>query len=1098
MEHVRISVPQSGIWFNEQLSDLGAVHHMPFAVRFAGPVDIPALGRACARVVERHPLLRAAIRQTDGVPYLVEGLPVRVELGSDPEEEILRPFDLEKGPLARMSLLDDGRLLVVVHHLAFDGQSTDVFVADLAACYRAEVEGFAPELPGLGPGEGPDQEAARIAAGAPAARAYWSGRWAEPDEVVLPGFDRSDQEVQAGDAVEFRLPESVLANAAERLGVTRFELVVASVHALLRRYGNERPVTALDLGLRPAEALGRIGVYVNELPFASEPSPDVSFAEFARSVRAGLRELYRVREVPLGRAVSGLRPGVSLAPVSLTYRRRIAPPSGTSVDWVVFNRTARNALRIHLVDGPDGLGVMFQFAPRSIARADVERIAAHWQAILAQVTKNPDIALRGLEVADGPVVAGADTAYPQVSVLDLVQEQVASTPDAVAVISGETRLTYAELDRLAERLSEQLRLAGVKTGDLVALSAGRSERSVTGVLACWKAGTAYLPLDPAYPAERLNYILTDSGAKVLLADPGTHLPGVTVVPFADPHTDHAPTTAASFADRAAAVSVAVPGVDHVGSSADLAAAVSFADAGVDRLDSGADHAVAASFANQGANHSAADAASFAAPGTDHAAAVSFPGPGTNQVASVSDSGADLADGVSFAGPGSDSGTGDVGAFAGSSSYPVAASVVSRSQSDSVGGELAYVIYTSGSTGRPKGVEIEHRALANLLLAMRDELRAEAGNVWLAVTSLSFDISVLELWLPLITGGSVVVAAEPETADGAALTKLAERHRISHLQATPSTWRLLLDAGFAFEGTALTGGEALPLPLAGQLRARVGRLLNMYGPTETTIWSTLADIPLNPDRVRIGRPLANTQLLILDDNLDPVPRGVPGELYIAGAGLARGYLNRPELTAERFLTQPVRMYRTGDRVRLRGDELEFLGRTDNQIKLRGHRIELGEIEACLLAHAKEAAVAVQDEQLIAYTVGGAPDLRRHLARQLPAYMVPAAFVELDTLPLTPNGKLDRAALPRYDEPVADVQAGGSPLEAVAEIWADVFGLAGIDPEESLFDLGGHSLTIAQIAARIRDRFNVDVPFYAFFDTPTIAGIAAMVSERGGIP
>ncbi|MEO3861963.1 amino acid adenylation domain-containing protein [Acrocarpospora sp. B8E8] len=966
MEHVRISVPQSGIWFNEQLSDLGAVHHMPFAVRFAGPVDIPALGRACARVVERHPLLRAAIRQTDGVPYLVEGLPVRVELGSDPEEEILRPFDLENGPLARMSLLDDGRLLVVVHHLAFDGQSTDVFVADLAACYRAEVEGFAPELPGLGPGEDPDQEAARIAAGVPVARAYWSGRWAEPDEVVLPGFDRSDQEVQAGDAVEFRLPECVLRDAAERLGVARFELVVASVHALLRRYGNERPVTALDLGVRPAEAHGRIGVYVNELPFASEPSPDVSFAEFARSVRAGLRELYRVREVPLGRAVSGLRPGVSLAPVSLTYRRRIAPPSGTSVDWVVFNRTARNALRIHLVDGPGGLGVMFQFAPRSIARADVERIAAHWQAILAQVTKNPDIALRGLAIADGPVVAGADTAYPQVSVLDLVQEQVASTPDAVAVISGETRLTYAELDRLAERMSEQLRLAGVKTGDLVALSAGRSERLVTGVLACWKAGAAYLPLDPAYPAERLNYLLTDSRAKVLLADPGTHMPGVTVVPFADPHTDHAPTTAASFADHAA------------------------------------------------------------------------------------------------------------------------------------GGELAYVIYTSGSTGRPKGVEIEHRALANLLLAMRDELRAEAGNVWLAVTSLSFDISVLELWLPLITGGSVVVAAEPDTADGAALTKLAERHRISHLQATPSTWRLLLDAGFAFEGTALTGGEALPLPLAGQLRARVGRLLNMYGPTETTIWSTLADIPLDPDRVSIGRPLANTQLLILDDNLEPVPGGVPGELYIAGAGLARGYLNRPELTAERFLTQPVRMYRTGDRVRLRGDELEFLGRTDNQIKLRGHRIELGEIEACLLAHAKEAAVAVQDEQLIAYTVGGAPDLRRHLARQLPAYMMPAAFVELDALPLTPNGKLDRAALPRYDEPVADVQAGESPLEAVTEIWADVFGLDGIDPEESLFDLGGHSLTIAQIAARIRDRFNVDVPFYAFFDTPTIAGIAAVVSERGGIP
>ncbi|GAA0392821.1 hypothetical protein Acor_62950 [Acrocarpospora corrugata] len=982
MEHVRISVPQSGIWFNEQLSDLGAVHHMPFAVRFAGPVDVQALGRACARVVARHPMLRAAVRQSDGVPYLVEGKPVRVELGSDPGMEIALPFDLERGPLARLSLLDDGRLLVVVHHLAFDGQSTDVFVADLAECYRAEVAGFPPELPVFGPGEDPDREAARVAAGVPAARAYWSGRWAEPDEVVLPGFDRPDQEVQEGEAVEFRLPESVLGDAAERLGVTRFELVVASVHALLRRYGNERPVTALDLGVRPAEARGHIGVYVNELPFASEPSPAMGFAEFARLVRANLRELYRVREVPLGRAVSGLRPGVSLAPVSLTYRRRIAPPPGMAVDWVVFNETARNALRIHLVDGPDGLGVMFQFPPRSIARADVERIAAHWQAILAQVTKNPDTALQELDVADGTVVAGVDTAYPQVSALELFGEQVADAPDAVAVVSGDARLSYAELDLLSGQLAERLRTAGVRDGDLVALSAGRSERLVAGVLACWKAGAAYLPLDPAYPAERLDYILADSGAKVLLADPGTRLTGATLVRLDEP----------------ALTALEVAALGELSTASD--------------------------------------------------------GAGLGELAST--------------------------AFDGSADH------------------LAYVIYTSGSTGRPKGVEIGHGALTNLLLAMRDELDAKAGNVWMAVTSLSFDISALELWLPLITGGSVVIAAEPDTADGAALTKLAKQHAVTHLQATPSTWRLLLDAGFAFDGTALTGGEALPLPLAVQLRPRVGRLLNMYGPTETTIWSTIADIPSDPARISIGRPLANTQLHILDDNLAPVPAGVPGELYIAGAGLARGYLNRPELTAERFRSEPVRMYRTGDRVRLRGDELEFLGRTDNQIKLRGHRIELGEIEACLLAYAKEAAVAVQDGKLVSYTVGGGSELRRHLARQLPAYMVPAAFVELDALPLTPNGKLDRAALPRHDEPAAPAApaTGVSPEAAVAEIWAEVLGMDGIDPEESLFDLGGHSLTIAQIAARIRDRFDVDVPFYAFFDTPTIAGIAAVVSDRGG--
>ncbi|WP_214107180.1 non-ribosomal peptide synthetase [Acrocarpospora catenulata] len=1050
MACVRISIPQSGIWFNEQLGTAGTTHHMPFGLRFTGPLDVPALRRACARLVARHPILRTAIQIADGLPHLTEGPPIPLsepttdphqevrrpfgpaagspvafpesdspqdvprlfgpapgapvafpESASDSRQEVRRPFDLAAGPLARFSLFGDGRLLVVAHHLVFDGQSTDVFVEDLAAFYRAEVEGGEPGLAPLGPVEAPEVEEARVGERLPAARAYWAERWFEPGEVVLPGLNRLEQEVQVGEAVEFRLPGAVLGDAAERLGVTRFEVVVASVHALLRRYGNERPVTALDLGVRPPEAAGWIGVYVNELPFASTPSPAIGFADFARQVRAGLRELYQVREVPLGRAVSGLRPGVSLAPISLTYRRRMAPPEfpglETSVDWVIFNHTARNALRVHLVDGPDGLGVMFQFPPASIARADVERIADHWLAILHHVTKYPDTPLRDLPIETLPQLRD-DTPYPAVTVPDLFQAQAARTPDAIAVTSGDTHLTYAELNALADRLAARLTDAGVRPGDLVALSAERSERMVAGVLACWKAQAAHLPLDPAYPADRLSYIAADSTARLLLTDQGTPVTGLPCIPLTDP------------------------------------------DAG---LPIGG--------------------------GTD---------PGT------------------WASIDRETGSGVEGSIGGEARSGAEARIDGRAGPR----DRAYVIYTSGSTGRPKGVEIDHGALSNLILAMRDRLDAGEADVWLAVTSLSFDISGLELWLPLVTGGRVIVVGEAEAADGDALARLVARHGVTHLQATPSTWRLLLEAGFSFGGTALAGGEALPLPLAEWLRPRVGRLFNVYGPTETTIWSTIAEIPPALERITIGGPLANTQLLVLDDSLDPVPEGVPGELYIAGAGVARGYLNRQALTATRFSPNPYgpagsRMYRTGDRVRLRGAELEFLGRTDDQIKLRGHRIELGEIESCLLAHAKEAAVAVWDDQLVAYTTSGSPELRRHLARTLPAYMVPSIFVDLPALPLTPNGKLDRAALPRPElpEPTGPT-TDGSARAVLAEIWAEVFGLDNIDPDESLFDLGGHSLTIAQIAARIRDRLEVEVPFYAFFDTPSVNGIAAVVAER----
>nr|WP_265872091.1 non-ribosomal peptide synthetase [Streptomyces drozdowiczii] len=553
--------------------------------------------------------------------------------------------------------------------------------------------------------------------------------------------------------------------------------------------------------------------------------------------------------------------------------------------------------------------------------------------------------------------------------------QAAATPDAVAVIEGDTTLTYAELDAAVRRRAHRLRAQGAGPGALVGIALPRSAAQLVAVLGTLTAGAAYLPLDPEHPAERLAFLRADSG--------------ITLETAADPGPED-----------------------------------------LDRLP---------------------DAPSAPAP---------------------------------------------------------------PARTDP-----AYVLYTSGSTGVPKGVEVSHAALANLLAALRDTTGTGSGSRWLGLTSLSFDISTVELFLPLVTGGTVVLVPEGRHRDGTALAELVDRHRLTHVQATPSGWRTLLAAGLhAPELVALTGGEALPDALARELHTAVGRLVNVYGPTETTVWSTAA--ALGPDDpVTIGRPLANTRTYVLDARLQPLPQGLTGELYIGGDGVAHGYRGRPGLTASRFVPDPygppgARLYRTGDLVRLTADgRIAFAGRSDTQVKVRGHRIELGEIDTALGSHSQVAQAATvlreapdgEPGRLVAYVVPaptGVPPtpetLRDHLARRLPAAALPDAYVTLDAMPLTPNGKLDRSALPEPprerttgETPVADASDEGV-TGTVLAIWRDVLDLDDLGPDEDLFDLGGHSLTVTAIAGRIRKEYGVAVPFDVFFDSPTVHGVAACVA------
>jgi amino acid adenylation domain-containing protein len=1022
---VAASAAQQGVWFTEQVGGAGSAYHLPLAIRFDGRLDVPALAGACEAVVDRHPPLACAIEERRGAPFLVAAAVrprvERVDVPAGPalddlvRREILRPFDLGRGPLVRFTLCALGPerhlLLVVAHHVVFDGGSKDVLVRDLVRLYEARAGGAAVALPPVPAwGDLAEEQRRRLESGLAAAEEHWSQRWGSPEGVTLPGLLRQVTGVEPGDSVGLDVDglSDALDGAVRALGASRFELLLTALLALLHRYGNDPAVVAVDLSTRTDAGRDSVGFFVNELPLSVPRLPGRTFADLLGATRIALHDLSRVRDVPLARAVPGIGPRTAVAPVSVSYRRRedAAGPRfagvAASVDWMPFNHAARGTLRVQVVDGPGSLAGSLQFSPDALDRRSAERVAGHLATLLGAALSSPAAPVARLPLLDGPerawlvdrcnrtaVDGGVAATVPA-----LFEAQVARTPAAPALVLGDRTLTYAELDAASGRLAARLRGDGVGRGALVAVCAERSAELVVGLLAVLRAGAAYVPLDPAHPMERLRFVLGDAGTGWLMTQRRL----------------------------------------------------------LDRLPEGA-----------------------------------------GRVLLLDDAAEPVAEPA--AGPGRAAGPGD----------------------------LAYVIYTSGSTGRPKGVEIEHRSLANVLRAIRGVAGGNEGDAWLAATSPSFDIAALELFLPLVTGGRVVVAGEDAARDGGALVDLMRQHAVTHAQATPSGWRLLLDAGFDEPGvTALCGGEALPPALARELRGRVGRLLNVYGPTETTVWSTAAEVPLPVAGVTIGAPVANTRVHLVDENVELVPVGIGAELCIGGEGVGRGYRRRAALTAERFVPDPfgppgARLYRTGDRaVRLPDGSIEFLGRVDGQVKILGHRVELGEIEAALLEHpgVVRAAVALRhgperDPRLVAYLVpreGSRPEpaeLRGHLGRVLPDHMVPRAFVELERLPLTPNGKLDRAALPEPPRPREE--AGERRPEAltglvrdVRDICCEVMKLDDIQPDESLFELGGHSLTMTMIASRIRKRLRMRLPLHVFYDEPTISGIVHALTAGQSAP
>ncbi|MDQ2857583.1 MAG: amino acid adenylation domain-containing protein [Candidatus Eremiobacteraeota bacterium] len=633
--------------------------------------------------------------------------------------------------------------------------------------------------------------------------------------------------------------------------------------------------------------------------------------------------------------------------------------------------------------------------------ATIERFAGHLRTLLGAVAADATLTVAALPILSADEFqtfarwnATEEPFRTDVGMVELLREQAARTPDAIAVQFEDATLTYAELDARANRLASYLQTRGVGPHVLVGLLVERSLDTHVAVLGIQRAGGAYIPIDPDYPRDRIEFMLSDSGAALAVSQESLRSKLPCTLPLV------------SLDDECEAI-----------------------------------------------------AAQSAAPPER------YPRPD----------------------------------------------------------EVAYVIYTSGSTGRPKGVQIEHRQLVNFLRGMEAVVRLGTGDTLVAVAPLAFDISGTDTYVPLTSGARVVVASREIALNPKALIALMERSGVTHMQATPSTWRMLIDAGWQGDAALkiLCGGEAIPPQLAAQLLERAAEVWNLYGPTEATIWATAVRLHAG-EPITIGHPMANVSAYVLDDALEQVPIGVAGELFLGGAGLARGYLNRAELTAQRFLPDPwgepgARMYRTGDVARFGADgAIEYVGRADFQVKLRGYRIELGEIEAALTAQdgVGSAVVVVRedvpgDSQLIAYVSARSGSarapaaLRRALVETLPTYMIPDAVVVLDALPLNTNGKIDRSRLPAPDRGAARDADGKpyvaprSPLESrLVAIWEEILDIRPVGVTDDFFELGASSITAARVFDRIERELGAKLPLSPLFAAPTIERLAALIGEGRG--
>jgi amino acid adenylation domain-containing protein len=1055
-----LSHGQCGLWFLRQLDRDGAAYNIFFPARVRSRIDVPAFRRALKTLIAHHPSLRTTFEQHDGEPrqrvhsalagaegwlavhdaasWSEETLYARVE------EEAYRPFDLERGPLARMHLFsrsaEEHIFLLTAHHIIGDFWSLVLLMEEMQELYPAECAGTPRSLP---PPAAHYRDFVRWQAEMLASgegerlRSYWQKQLAgvAPVLELPPDRPRPPRFRQRGAAAPCRI-EPELAGRLKALaaaeGVTLYTVLLTAFEVLLGRHsGQDDFVIGSPFAGRSRREFERVvGCFINMLPLRANLSGDPTFRQLLHRTGATVLEALQHQDYPFPLLVERLNiprdpSRTPLVQASFTLEKAHRPVGLGS--WSFFlpqaevrlnvgglraepyrleHRACQMDLEMVLEEGDGAIYGMLRYNADLFDEETIVRLADHYCVLLESALEDPQRRIYEL-----PLLTPAEerrvlhewndtyTDFPRDLCLhQMFEQQAARAPQAVALRFGERILRYGELDAWANRLAHLLRQRGIGPDTLVALCLERSPEMIAAILGVLKAGGAYVPLDPASPAERLRSILADTRAPVLL-------------------------TQQRLVKRLPDLETQIVCVDE-----------------------------------------------------------------------------------------------DV-----FSREPEASAVASGSRLNT--SNLAYVIYTSGSTGKPKGVMIEHRAICNTICWHRHALQLRPGDRLLLLVPYVFDASIAIIFPALTSGAELVLAAPGDERDPARILECIRRDGVTILPVPPALLRLMLDERLREAGRSLRrvycGGESMPPDLPSRLFELLDvPLNNLYGPTETSIDATWWSCRRGDDRpnIPIGRPIANVQVYVLDCQRRPVPIGVPGELYVGGAGLARGYLNDPQLTAERFVPDPFhaapdsRLYRTGDRCRWLADgSLEFLGRLDHQVKLRGCRIEIGEIESHLTTHPSvhEAAVILHGEdgtnqRLAAYVTAragkglpAAEVLRRYLQERLPDYMVPSAIVLLPVMPRTPSGKVDRKALPAplAERPASHPFVAPRTLleEYLAGLWRELLSVQQIGVLDNFFALGGSSIQAAVLINRVQERLGQQVYTVALFDAPTIAAFAQYLTE-----